>query len=167
MSQLALVMLALFDPMERTYAIERAAHDRAVASSRSRRTGRPSVVDPTKLAYAAPPERRPDHLDRHRHRIGNFAPLTPCAAPPPLRWAFLALTGGEATPKGNVILAQENLAATAWGVACPRSLGLASTLCRRRMAAAVSRREPGTPSFVSRPVRGACLSLLEDDSAAL
>lgn len=53
MSQLALVMLALFDPMERTYAIERAAHDRAVASSRSRRTSRPSVVDPTKLAYAA------------------------------------------------------------------------------------------------------------------
>ena len=53
MSQLAVVMLALFGQMERTYAIERAAHARAVAVSKGRQIGRPSVVDPTKLAYAS------------------------------------------------------------------------------------------------------------------
>ncbi|MFC9351524.1 recombinase family protein [Arthrobacter sp. NPDC057013] len=53
MSQLAVVMLALFGQMERTYAIERAAHARAVAAAKGKRIGRPSVVDPAKLAYAA------------------------------------------------------------------------------------------------------------------
>ncbi|WP_253905254.1 recombinase family protein [Arthrobacter sp. H14] len=53
MAQLALVMLALFGQMERTYAIERAAHARSVATSEGKRVGRPSVVDPSKLAYAA------------------------------------------------------------------------------------------------------------------
>ncbi|MHA7295198.1 recombinase family protein [Arthrobacter sp. HLT1-21] len=53
MSQLALVMLALFGQMERTYAIERASHARSVATSQGKRVGRPSVVDPSKLAYAA------------------------------------------------------------------------------------------------------------------
>ena len=52
-SQLAVVMLALFGQMERTYAIERAAHARAVAAAKGKRIGRPSVVDPAKLAYAA------------------------------------------------------------------------------------------------------------------
>lgn len=52
MSQLAVVMLALFGQMERTYAIERAAHARAVAISKGRRIGRPSVVDPAMLEYA-------------------------------------------------------------------------------------------------------------------
>jgi DNA invertase Pin-like site-specific DNA recombinase len=52
MSQLAVVMLALFGQMERTYAIERAAHARAVAAAKGKRIGRPSVVDPAKLAYA-------------------------------------------------------------------------------------------------------------------
>jgi DNA invertase Pin-like site-specific DNA recombinase len=52
MGQLALVLLALFAQMERTYTLERAAHARSVATSKGRRTGRPSVVDPDKLAYA-------------------------------------------------------------------------------------------------------------------
>jgi DNA invertase Pin-like site-specific DNA recombinase len=52
MSQLAVVMLALFAEMERTYAAERAAHARAVATANGRRTGRPSVVDPDKLEHA-------------------------------------------------------------------------------------------------------------------
>lgn len=58
MSQLAVVMLVLFGQMERTYAIERAAHARAVAAAKGKRIGRPSVVDPAKLAYAAHPRRR-------------------------------------------------------------------------------------------------------------
>jgi DNA invertase Pin-like site-specific DNA recombinase len=39
--------------MERTYAIERAAHARTVAVAKGKRIGRPSVIDPAKLAYAA------------------------------------------------------------------------------------------------------------------
>lgn len=53
MAQLAFLMLALFGQMERTYAAERAAHARAVATANGRRTGRPSVVDPAKLEHAA------------------------------------------------------------------------------------------------------------------
>jgi DNA invertase Pin-like site-specific DNA recombinase len=45
MAQLAVVLLALFGEMERTYAAERASHARAVASAHGRRTGRPSVRD--------------------------------------------------------------------------------------------------------------------------
>ncbi len=53
MGQLAVVLLALFAQMERTYTVERAAHARAVATAKGRRVGRPSVVDPDKLAWAA------------------------------------------------------------------------------------------------------------------
>lgn len=41
--------------MERTYTFERAAHARAVVTAKGRRIGRPSVVDPDKLAYAVHP----------------------------------------------------------------------------------------------------------------
>jgi DNA invertase Pin-like site-specific DNA recombinase len=52
MAQLAVVLLALFGQMERTYAIERAAHARAVAT-RERPTGRSArLVDVHKLAWA-------------------------------------------------------------------------------------------------------------------
>lgn len=53
MAQLAVVLLALFAQMERTYALERAAHARAVATAKGRRVGRPVVVDASKLAWAA------------------------------------------------------------------------------------------------------------------
>lgn len=53
MAQLAVVMLALFAQMERTYAMERAAHARAVATAKGRRIGRPVLVDASKLAWAA------------------------------------------------------------------------------------------------------------------
>ena len=52
MAQLAVVMLALFAEMERTYAAERASHARAVATAHGRHTGRPSAVDPDKLEHA-------------------------------------------------------------------------------------------------------------------
>jgi len=42
MAQLAVVLLALFGQMERTYTLERAAHARAVATAKGRRVGRPS-----------------------------------------------------------------------------------------------------------------------------
>jgi len=53
MGQLAVVLLALFAQMERTYTVERAAHARAVATAKGKRVGRPTVVNPDKLAWAA------------------------------------------------------------------------------------------------------------------
>jgi DNA invertase Pin-like site-specific DNA recombinase len=52
MGQLAVILLALFGQMERTYAVERAAHARTVATEKGRRVGRPSVVTDAQLAYA-------------------------------------------------------------------------------------------------------------------
>jgi hypothetical protein len=62
MAQLAVVLLALFGQMERTYAIERAAHARAVATAKGRRVGRPVMVDVHKLAWA-------EHLRDAGHTI--------------------------------------------------------------------------------------------------
>jgi len=47
------VLLALFARMDRTYTCERAAHARAVAAAHGRQVGRPSLLDPVVLAYAA------------------------------------------------------------------------------------------------------------------
>jgi len=69
MGQLAVVLLALFAQMERTYTLERAAHARAVATSNGRRVGRPVVVDATKLAYAA-------HLRDTGHTITDIVAKT-------------------------------------------------------------------------------------------
>lgn len=52
MSQLAVVILALFGQMERTYAVERAAHARSVAAAGGHRTGRLSVVNSDALEHA-------------------------------------------------------------------------------------------------------------------
>jgi len=52
MAQLAVVMLALFAQMERTYMLERVAHARAVAVAHGRQVGRPVTVDAGKLDYA-------------------------------------------------------------------------------------------------------------------
>ena len=52
MAQLAVVLLALFAQMERTYTMERAAHARAVATAKGRRVGRPVLVDAAKLEWA-------------------------------------------------------------------------------------------------------------------
>jgi len=52
MGRLAVVLLALFAQMERTYTCERTAHARAVAAAHGRQLGRPSLLDPAVLAYA-------------------------------------------------------------------------------------------------------------------
>ncbi len=52
MAQLAVVLLALFAQMERTYTVERAAHARSVATAKGRRVGRPVLADPDKIAWA-------------------------------------------------------------------------------------------------------------------
>ncbi len=53
MGQLAVVLLALFAQMERTYTTARAAHARAAAAAHGRQVGRLSLLDPAVLAYAA------------------------------------------------------------------------------------------------------------------
>lgn len=69
MAQLAVVLLALFAQMERTYAMERAAHARAVATAKGRRVGRPVLVDADQLAYAA-------HLRDSGHTIAEIVAKT-------------------------------------------------------------------------------------------
>lgn len=69
MAQLAVVLLALFGQMERTYAIERAAHARTVATAKGRRIGRPVLVDADKVAYAA-------HLRDNGHTIAEIVAKT-------------------------------------------------------------------------------------------
>ena len=69
MAQLAVVLLALFGQMERTYTLERAAHARAVATAKGRRIGRPTVVDPDKMAYAV-------HLRDAGHSISEIVAKT-------------------------------------------------------------------------------------------
>ncbi|MFB6575804.1 recombinase family protein [Kocuria palustris] len=50
MGQLAVVLLALFGQMERTYTLERADHALAVTTAKGQLVGRPSVVEPDKPA---------------------------------------------------------------------------------------------------------------------
>ncbi len=69
MAQLAVVLLALFGQMERTYMMERAAHARAVATAKGRRVGRPIIVDATQLEYAA-------HLRDAGHTIAEIVTKT-------------------------------------------------------------------------------------------
>jgi DNA invertase Pin-like site-specific DNA recombinase len=52
MAQLAVIMLAMFAQMERTYSIERAAHARRVAAANGKVSGRKSVMDPQKIRFA-------------------------------------------------------------------------------------------------------------------
>ncbi len=52
MAQLAVVLLALFAQMERTYTAERAAHARAVAAAKGRSVGRPVQVTAQQLTHA-------------------------------------------------------------------------------------------------------------------
>lgn len=69
MAQLAVVLLALFGQMERTYMLERAAPARTVATAKGRRIGRPTVVDPDRLAHAM-------HLREAGHTMAEIAAKT-------------------------------------------------------------------------------------------
>jgi DNA invertase Pin-like site-specific DNA recombinase len=97
MAQLAVVLLALFGQMERTYTLERAAHARAVATAKGRRIGRPPVVDPNKIAYAA-------HLRDTGHSIADIVAKTGIARTslyrhlPPRPTERLTTAGAHAKP---------------------------------------------------------------------
>lgn len=82
MAQLAVVLLALFAQMERTYTIERAAHARAVAAAKGRRIGRPILADPAKIEWgrASARQRAHDRRDRGEDRYPEDEPLQALAA---------------------------------------------------------------------------------------
>jgi DNA invertase Pin-like site-specific DNA recombinase len=69
MAQLAVVLLALFAQMERTYGLERAAHARSVATAKGRRVGRPVLVDQAKIEWAS-------HLRETGHTIAEIVDKT-------------------------------------------------------------------------------------------
>ncbi len=99
MAQLAAALLAWFAQMDRTYTCERAAHARAVAAAHGRHVGRPSLLDPAVLAYAA-------HLRDAGHTMAQIVAETGMTRsslyrylpprPPPL------LTAAEPTQEGAV-----------------------------------------------------------------
>ena len=68
MAQLAVVLLALFGQMERTYTLERAAHARR-RDRQGPRVGRPVAVDPAKLDYAS-------HLRAAGHTVAEIVTKT-------------------------------------------------------------------------------------------
>jgi DNA invertase Pin-like site-specific DNA recombinase len=74
MAQLAVVLLALFAQMERTYTMERAAHARAVAAAKGRRVDRPVLVDAAKLEWAAHLRGQGKRSRRSSRRPGSRAP---------------------------------------------------------------------------------------------
>ena len=97
MAQLALVLLALFGQMERTYSLEHAAHARSVALAQGRRVGRPVAVSADKLAYAA-------HLRDSGHSINEIVAKTGIARTSlyrhlPPRFAALVTADGSTPPK--------------------------------------------------------------------
>ncbi len=69
MGQLAVLLLAMFAQMERTYTAERAAHARAVATAQGRRVGRPVLVNAKQINYAA-------HLRKEGHTMGEIVAET-------------------------------------------------------------------------------------------
>jgi len=98
------VLLALFAQMERTYTSERAAHARAVAAAHGRQVGRPSLLDPTVLAYAV-------HLRDAGHTMTQIVAETGMTRSslyrylPPRRPPLL--TAAEPTQEGAVAPAAE------------------------------------------------------------
>ena len=76
MAQLAVVLLALFAQMERTYTLERAAHARAVATAKGRRA--PAFRGhriPARPRRPAAPGRAHHRRDHRRHRADSLHPL--------------------------------------------------------------------------------------------
>jgi len=102
--QLAVMLLALFAQMERTYTCERAAHARAVAAAHGRQVGRPSLLDPAVLAYAV-------HLRDAGHTMTQIVAETGMTRsslyrylpprPPPLLTAAEPTREGAAAPTAD------------------------------------------------------------------
>ena len=103
MAQLAVVLFALFAQMERTYAIERAAHARAVAAAKGRRVGRPVTVDKAKLEWAEHLREQGDTIEEIVEKTGIARSSLYRHLPPPPAPAVTADGGAAAsgTPSGG------------------------------------------------------------------
>ena len=70
MGRIALLLLALFAEMERTFTAERAAHARAVAEAAGRQLGRPLAHPADKIEYARLLRHRGDSLSQIAAKTG-------------------------------------------------------------------------------------------------
>jgi DNA invertase Pin-like site-specific DNA recombinase len=70
MGRVAVLLLALFAEMERTFTAERAAHARAVAEASGRRVGRPVAHPEDKIEYAQLLRRENRSLDEIAKKTG-------------------------------------------------------------------------------------------------
>ncbi len=99
MAQLAVVLLALFAQMERTYMLERAAHARAVAIAKGRQVGRPSVVSAHQLQYAERLRQAGDTISQIVTKTGitrsSLYRHLPARPPEPVTAAGPAPAGGD------------------------------------------------------------------------
>ncbi len=121
MAQLAVVLLALFGQMERTYTLERAAHARAVATATGRRVGRP--VTSTRRSSTTPPTYAPPGTPSPRSspRPASSAPAStgtcrpgPQSRSPPAKSLLPAgdrVLVGDRVAQPAVLVAQAGVAA--------------------------------------------------------
>lgn len=75
MAQLAVVLLALFAQMERTYTLERAAHARAVATAKGRRVGVRCSSTKTSSRMRRTCATKGTRSRRSSRRAGSLAPV--------------------------------------------------------------------------------------------
>lgn len=92
MGRIAVLLLALFAEMERTFTAERAAHARMVAEAAGRRVGRPVAHPDDKIEYARLLRGKNQSLGRSRRRPG-FRRL-PCTVTP-ARYRFRSPPAGR------------------------------------------------------------------------
>jgi Site-specific recombinases, DNA invertase Pin homologs len=70
MGRMAFLLLALFAEMERTFALERAAHARSVATAHGRRIGRPKAHSDETIEYARLLRQQGDSLGEIARKTG-------------------------------------------------------------------------------------------------
>jgi len=144
MAQLAVVMLALFAQLERTYMLERVAHARAVAHGRQ--VGRPVTVDAGKLDYARR-LREGDGLTvpEIMERTGLTRSTLYRHLPPRPARTFTAAGVAQAGSQGDVV---EPVEGGAW--ASPDDRGSCRVWCGRSDTARAARCAPGPPADYER-----------------
>jgi len=74
MAELAVALLVLFAYMERVFMRERAAHARAVATSKGKRAGRPRKLSPAQIAAARAAVAAGQHVDQVAAAFGVSRP---------------------------------------------------------------------------------------------
>ncbi len=93
MGRVAVLLLALFAEMERTFTAERAAHARAVAEAACRRVGRPVAHPEDKIEYAR-------LLPREHKSLAEIARKTDIPKTSPHRYLGSAAAGLDVSAAG-------------------------------------------------------------------